>query len=178
MRRFVLLGLFLLGLAFAGYAIARSSKPPGTIGPSTRVQPSGRKLTPTGKRTHLGGHPAGGALTTDGRFYWTLSAGRGRNDVRIVRVAARTKCRRPRKPGRRAGKAARHRNSARVRRYRRCRKKAAREVGKVVQKIQMPGLSGGIAMAPNGRTAYVSGTPESKHEDQMSPAGTPGSARS
>ena len=36
--------------------------------------------------TQLGNFPAGGALTTNGRFLWTLSAGRGKNDIRIVRV--------------------------------------------------------------------------------------------
>ena len=40
--------------------------------------------------------------------------------------------------------------------------------------LPMPGLSGGIAMAPDGRTAYVSGTPESAHDDQESPPDTPG----
>ena len=44
-------------------------------------------------------------------------------------------------------------------RYRRCVKRARRPVGRVVQVLPMPGLSGGIAMAPDGRTAYVSGTP-------------------
>ena len=34
---------------------------------------------------------------------------------------------------------------------------APREVGKVVQTIPMPGVSGGIAMADDNRTAYVSG---------------------
>ncbi len=164
MRRFVLVGVaVLLGLALGGYALAQGSKRSGRIGPASHVQPSGRKLTPDGKRTHLGNHPGGGALTPNGRFYWTLSAGRGRNDVRIVRVVPRTVCRKPRGHSR-----------SRLKRYRKCRKKAAREVGKVVQRIQMPGLSGGVAMARDGRTAYVSGLPESKHADQMSPAGTPG----
>jgi hypothetical protein len=173
-RRFVLVGVAVLGLALGGYALAQGSKSSGRIGPSNKVQPSGRKLTPDGKRTHIGNHPGGGALTPNGRFYWTLSAGRGRNDVRIVRVVPRTSCHRPRKPRRRAGKAAARRYRVRAKRYRRCRKKAAREVGKVVQRIQMPGLSGGMAMAPDGRTAYVSGLPESKHVDQMSPLATPG----
>ena len=164
MRRSLLLGLAVLGLAFAGFAIAQVSKDEGRIGPSNKVQPSGRKLAPVGKLTKVGNHPAGGALTTNGRFYWTLSAGRGRNDVRIVRVTPRTRCR---KPSRRSGRAG-------ARRYRACRRKAAAEVGKVVQTLPMPGLSGGMAMAPDGRTAYVSGTPESTHDDQLSPQGTPG----
>ena len=44
----------------------------------------------------------------------------------------------------------------------------------MVQTIPMPGLSGGIAMAPDGRTAYVSGVPETTHADQESPPDTPG----
>jgi DNA-binding beta-propeller fold protein YncE len=123
-------------LGAGGYAVAQESDE-GRIGPDNRIQPSGRQLDPAGRLTSLGNHPAGGALTPDGRFYWTLSAGRGRNDVRIVRVGRRG---RPR----------------------------------VVQVLPMPGLSGGIAMGPDGRTAYVSGTPESEHLDQQSPADTPG----
>jgi hypothetical protein len=136
-RRALGLGIALAALGVGGYALARGSEDEGRIGPENRIQPSGRKLDPAGRLTSLGNHPAGGALTTDGRFYWTLSAGRGRNDVRIVRV---------RKGGR----------------------------PRVVQVLPMPGLSGGIAMAPDGRTAYVSGTPESAHLDQQSPADTPG----
>ena len=55
-----------------------------------------------------------------------------------------------------------------------CRRRAARVTGRVVQTIPMPGVNGGMAMAPDGRTAYVSGTPETDHDDQKSPAGTPG----
>ncbi|HEX2015107.1 MAG TPA: bifunctional YncE family protein/alkaline phosphatase family protein [Solirubrobacteraceae bacterium] len=36
----------------------------------------------------VGNLPTGGALTPDGRFYWTVSAGAGINDVRIVSVRA------------------------------------------------------------------------------------------
>jgi YVTN family beta-propeller protein len=109
----------------------------GRIGPDSRIQPSGRKLDPVGRLTLLGNHPGGGALTTNGRFLWTLSAGRGKNDIRIVRVAH----------GRR---------------------------GRVVQIIPMPGVDGGIAMAADGRTAYVSGTAESGHADQKVGADVPG----
>ncbi len=38
----------------------------------------------------------------------------------------------------------------------------------------MPGVNGGIAMAPDGRTAYVSGTPESSTDYDQPPEGTPG----
>jgi DNA-binding beta-propeller fold protein YncE len=136
-RRLLALAISLAVLGTGGYALARESENEGRIGPGNRIQPSGRKLDPAGRTTSLGNHPAGGALTPDGRFYWTLSAGRGRNDIRIVRVRG-------------AGPP------------------------RVVQVLPMPGLSGGIAMGPDGRTAYVSGTPESEHLDQQSPADTPG----
>jgi DNA-binding beta-propeller fold protein YncE len=44
----------------------------------------------------------------------------------------------------------------------------------VVQTIRMPGVSGGIAMSPNGKTAYVSGLRDSTNQDQKTPPGTPG----
>src|SRR4051812_11661864 len=97
-RRAVLLGLAILILVFAGYAVARTAFDVGRIRPKNRIQPSGRKLRPVGKLTKVGNHPAGAALTTNGRFYWTVSAARGRNDLRIVQVAPRLKCREPRKP--------------------------------------------------------------------------------
>jgi hypothetical protein len=158
-------GLVLAVAAFGGaYAVAQGAPETGRIGPASHIQPSGRHLTPAGKLTRVGNHPGGGALTPSGRFYWTLSAGRGRNDVRIVRVAPRKRCKRP----------AHGASKRRVRAYRRCVKRARRSVGKVVQVMQMPGLSGGIAMARDGRTAYASGTAESDHTDQQTPAGTPG----
>jgi hypothetical protein len=40
--------------------------------------------------------------------------------------------------------------------------------------LPMPGLTGGIAMARDGRTAYVSGSAESSHADQQTPPDTPG----
>ncbi len=126
-------------LALSGVAWAAGSQL-GVIGPSNGIQPTGRKLDPVGKMTQLGNFPTGGALTKNGRFLWTLSTGRARNDIRIVRVNARSR----------------------------------RKVGQVVQTIQMPGLSGGIAMSPDGHTAYVSGVPDSPHKDQQAPPGTPG----
>ena len=168
----MVVGLVLAAVGFGGYALAQGSAEEGVIGPSNRIQPSGRQLAPIGKLTKLGNHPAGGALTPNGRFYWTLSAGRARNDVRIVRVAPGRRCRRPRQAGGSPASVRRHR--LRVRRYRRCVRRARRPVGRVVQVLAMPGLTGGIAMAPDGRTAYVSGSPESSHTDQQTPAGTPG----
>jgi YVTN family beta-propeller protein len=143
MRRAVLLGLILVVLGAAGYAVAQISEEDGRIGPQNRIQPSGRQLNPAGRLTPLGSHPAGGGLTTNGRFYWTLSAGRGRNDVRIVRVEPDGR--------RRDGRG-----------------------GRVVQTLPMPGLSGGIAMAPDGRTAYVSGLKESPRGDLATPPDVPG----
>ncbi len=139
-----------------GAAVLAAQAPPGVIGPDTLIQPSGRNLDPVGKLTKLGNLPAGGALTVDGRFAWTLSAGRGKNDVRIVRV-------RPKGCPRGAGEKARQ-----------CRRRARREVGRVVQKLPMPGVSGGIAMAPDGKTAYVSGTPQPSTEANRPPADVPG----
>src|SRR5215217_3048183 len=55
-----------------------------------------------------------------------------------------------------------------------CRKRVKKLTGRVVQTIPLPGANGGIAMSPDGRKAFVSGTPESEHKDQQSPADTPG----
>jgi DNA-binding beta-propeller fold protein YncE len=127
----------------------------GRIGPDNRIQPNGRKLHPTGKLTRLGNAPAGGALTRNGRYLWTLSAGRGRNDIRIVEVRPPITC-----PDGPAG--------------RRCRRHRRERVGTVVQRVVMPGLSGGIVMDPSRNTAYVSGLAESSHADEAVPAGVPG----
>jgi len=45
---------------------------------------------------------------------------------------------------------------------------------RIVQNILMPGLDGGIAIAPSGRTAYVSGLAESPYKDLQVPANVPG----
>src|SRR4051794_37779476 len=162
-RRVAGLVLVIAVLGFGALALAQGSDD-GRIGPANKIQPSGRKLAPAGRLTRVGNHPAGGALTPNGRFYWTLSAGRGLNDVRIVRVAPRRRCRTPKRDA----------SARRLRGYRRCLERSRRPVGRVVQVLPMPGLSGGIAMARDGRTAYVSGTAESAHLDQQSPPGTPG----
>jgi DNA-binding beta-propeller fold protein YncE len=141
--------------ATVGISIAQSNPNTGTIGPKNHIQPNGRKLSPTGRLTAVGNHPGGGALTKNGRFLWVLDAGRGHNDIRVVDAAPATAC----KPGKKGNK---------------CRKKAAKRLGKPIQTIPMPGVSGGIAMAPDGKTAYVSGIPDSPYTDQKSPAGTPG----
>ncbi|MEA2351057.1 MAG: hypothetical protein QOG86_1998, partial [Thermoleophilaceae bacterium] len=146
--------------AAAGIAVA-AGVPQNNVGPKSRLQPNGRLLLPPGRLTSLGNHPGGGAVTKNGRFLWTLSSGRGRNDIRIVEVSPPIHCTKGKTPQSRKA-------------YRACLKKRSARVGRLVQKIQMPGLSGGIAMAPDARTAYVSGTPESDHKDQQSPKGTPG----
>ncbi|HEX5500350.1 MAG TPA: hypothetical protein VFX03_14020, partial [Thermomicrobiales bacterium] len=126
-RTFLLPVLIVLALALGGAALvfAGANTETGVIGPQNQIQPNGRQLHPVGKQTKLGNLPTGAALTTDGRFAWTLSAGRGRNDIRIVRVESKNR----------------------------------KRVGKIVQTIPMPGLSGGVVMSPDGTTAYVSGTP-------------------
>jgi DNA-binding beta-propeller fold protein YncE len=146
----------------AGVAVAATSFDEGRIGPENRIQPSGRLLRPYGKLTGLGNLPAGGALTPDGRFLWTVSAGRGNNDIRIVKVAEDGRCKR-------GGKG------------HRCRVKRARQVGRLVQTIPMPGANGGMAFAPDNRTAYVSGTKDpcdgcsgGTHLYEGAPKGTPG----
>ena len=77
-------------LAVAGATIAASAvafaADDGRIGPSLRIVNNGRHLTPYGRLVNVGNVPTGGALTPDGRFYWTVSAGSGFNDVRIVSV--------------------------------------------------------------------------------------------
>jgi DNA-binding beta-propeller fold protein YncE len=122
-----------LAVVCAATAEAIVSGGDGQIGPGSGIQPTGRRLHPVGKLVALGNFPTGGALTPDGRFLWTLSTGRGRNDIRIVQVRTR----------------------------------------KVVQEILMPGLSGGMAIAPDGRTAYVSGIPDSSYADERVPASIP-----
>ena len=44
----------------------------------------------------------------------------------------------------------------------------------MVQKIRMPGLSGGIAISRDGRRAYVSGIANSPFTDQAAPSSIPG----
>jgi YVTN family beta-propeller protein len=143
-----------LSLAVGATALAATA--PNAVGPATKIQPSGRQLAPYGRLGQLGNHPGGAALTKDGRFLWALDAGRGRNDIRIVDVAPALGCR------------------SKGKRLARCRKRQSRKPQRVIQTIPMPGLSGGIAMARDGRTAYVSGVADSDHKDQKVSPGTPG----
>jgi DNA-binding beta-propeller fold protein YncE len=61
----------------------------GTIGPGQSLLGNGRHLQPAGTLVGLGNFPTGGAVTPNGRFYWTVSTGRGRNDIRIVDVGTK-----------------------------------------------------------------------------------------
>ncbi len=126
----------------ATVAYGVTQDPLGVIGPSNGIQPTGRQLHPVGRLTQLGNLPTGGALSTNGRFLWALSTGRGRNDVRIVQVAG-SSCRKHGKHGR-AGES-KKRSAAR-----RCKRRAARQVGRVVQTIPFPASVEG---SPCRRTA-------------------------
>jgi DNA-binding beta-propeller fold protein YncE len=63
-----------------------------TAAATSAVMPSGRQLTPQGVQVALGNLPTGGAVTADGRFLWTVSAGFGSNDVRIVDTVDQRVC--------------------------------------------------------------------------------------
>src|SRR5438067_3275974 len=78
MRPRLLAAVLLLALA------APASAQEGRIGPSTGIVNLGRRLLPYGHMATVGNFAAGGAVTPDGRYYWTVSAGSGLNDVRIV----------------------------------------------------------------------------------------------
>jgi len=78
-RLFVVLAV--LVLAGAGAALAAGIIP-GRLAHHQTV--FGRVLRPDARLVRLGHFPTGGAVTADGRFYWTVSTGRARNDVRIV----------------------------------------------------------------------------------------------
>ena len=98
---------------------AAGAPPPGEIGPALSVTGNGRALHPEGRMTTVGDFPTGGALSPDGRFYWAVDAGHGRDDVQVIDVAS----------------------------------------GAVVAVLPLPGAYVGVAFAPDGRSAYVSGEP-------------------
>jgi YVTN family beta-propeller protein len=116
-----------VGTLVAGAAVGYAVSNNGVIGPKKHETGNGRVLHPVGHMTKVGNFPTGGALTTNGKFFWTVSTGRGFNDIRIVRVR-------------------KHR---------------------VVQKLPIPGASGGIVMDPARHRAYVSGVADSEHLDQQ-----------
>jgi len=86
-RRSLLLGAALaLAVLAATAALATTLLQDGRIGPDRKVLNTGQRLEPFGKRTGLGNFPTGGAVTPNGRYYWTVSTGRGLHDVRIVSI--------------------------------------------------------------------------------------------
>ena len=119
MRRLppALLALLAFGAVTALTSIAPAQDRSGRAGPDTGLYTNGRKLDPVGRQTAVGNFPTGGAVSPDGRFYWSVSAGHGQNDVRVVEIAT----------------------------------------GRVVQTLPLPGAYVGVAFAPDGRRAYVSG---------------------
>jgi YVTN family beta-propeller protein len=79
-----------LTLVGAGLATGVAGRISGlSVGPADHVTANLRHLTPYGQLVRLGNFPGGSALTPDGRFYWTVSAGYGPNGVRIVSVRKR-----------------------------------------------------------------------------------------
>jgi DNA-binding beta-propeller fold protein YncE len=107
--------------AFGVYSLAAGSPNPvpRSVGPTTRITANLRHLRPYGHLVKVGNFPGGSALTPDGRFYWTVSAGYDRNGVQIVDT----------------------------------------HTGKVIQKLVIPGASGGVALDAAHHRAYVSGEP-------------------
>jgi hypothetical protein len=75
----------------AGLTSASAYAAPNAPDPATGFLLNGRQLTPQGTQVRLGNFPTGGAVTADGRFLWTVSAGFGGNDIRIVDTARRRK---------------------------------------------------------------------------------------
>src|SRR5215471_17350378 len=67
----------------AGRAVERS----GEIGPAFLLTANGRHLQPAGRMTEVGDFPTGGALTRDGRFFWAVDSGHGKDGVHVVDVA-------------------------------------------------------------------------------------------
>jgi len=78
-----------VSFAAATLACASALAAPNAPDPATAFLLNGRQLTPQGAQVTLGNFPTGGAVTADGRFLWTVSAGTGANDIRIVDTASR-----------------------------------------------------------------------------------------
>ena len=66
------------------YYLAPGLAQPTAPDPSTGFLLNGRQLVPEGTQVTLGSLPSGAAVTADGRYLWTVSAGNGGNDFRIV----------------------------------------------------------------------------------------------
>jgi len=91
-KRVIVSGLAVLLALVATAASARSgpslgSRRRGRIGPAYSLTGNGRRLRPAGRMTQVGDFPTGGALTRNGRFYWAVDSGHGKDDVRVVNVA-------------------------------------------------------------------------------------------
>ncbi|MEA2272032.1 MAG: hypothetical protein QOI98_740, partial [Solirubrobacteraceae bacterium] len=82
-RALAALGTAVTLVAAGGVALAAG--PPEVSVPRHIVETL-RQLRPEGRLIQVGNFPGGAALTPDGRFYWTVSAGYSENDVRIVDV--------------------------------------------------------------------------------------------
>src|SRR3954470_15456403 len=78
-----------VAIAVAAPVAAPAAAAPPPVGPDTGVTATLRQLRPYGTLVKLGNFPGGSAVTPDGRFYWTVSAGWSGNDVRIVCVRTR-----------------------------------------------------------------------------------------
>ncbi|MFL5865971.1 MAG: YncE family protein, partial [Thermoleophilaceae bacterium] len=115
-----------------GFALAAS--PPPVVSPQGHVIATLRKLQPSGRLVRVGNFPGGAAVTPDGRFYWTISAGYTENGAQIV---------------------------------------STRDA-RVVQTLQVPGASGGVALDGDRGVAYISGEPESDIKEVQAPKDMPG----
>ena len=80
------------GCTATGGTPSPTSPTPSASSATSVLLPNGRQLTPAGDQVELGNLPTGGAVTADGRFLWTVSAGMGSNDVRIVDTSSRSVC--------------------------------------------------------------------------------------
>src|SRR3954449_8490083 len=80
--------VLITALLAASAGVARAQLVPGRIGPDLGITGNGRALHPAGRLTTLGNFPTGGALSPDGRFFWAVDSGDGRNDVKVVDVVS------------------------------------------------------------------------------------------
>ncbi|WP_159810161.1 bifunctional YncE family protein/alkaline phosphatase family protein [Cellulomonas citrea] len=70
----------------------RTAADTATPDPVDALLPNGHRLTPAGTSVTLGNLPMGGAVTADGRYLWTVSAGFDSNDIRIVDTTTNAVC--------------------------------------------------------------------------------------
>jgi DNA-binding beta-propeller fold protein YncE len=91
-RRLSLILMVVLVAVLAGSSSGSARSPSHTPNPATGLLLNGRQLTPQGAQVALGNFPTGGAVTANGRFLWTVSAGFGANDIRIVDTVRQRVC--------------------------------------------------------------------------------------